>query len=419
MKSSDKPVISKKWWTKEKPADIKGADLEKALGVCEKALDDAKKKKDAESIDAALEALDDLDEAVDSTVKECEKKKLKDVVTVLEKFEKLIDGERADLEKLKGALEQESGEEESDDDAKGVLKEEYRARMIKMLRAGEQLQFCLGLNKQTPAESFLLLCNKRKPERLQKILKQTGDFSTRLLTFGTVKADGKILDLSLADNSKEPAQIAKTSKEYFKSHRDLKFRKVRVHSAGQTFEEEDPEEQAASGVAGSAGAGKNGSPQNGAAAGNEQNGNARQQAQGDADQTNKRKLFAQAKAKWMAARDKAERDLEVVKDGVRDHYLNDVDQFPIAVAKLKELDEIFDNLNHDLRDALDEYVHTPLNKKDLLEQHAASARQIVDTFADYVEASDLLTAIDQKEFADVQIKAPLSAALRELEKTLA
>jgi hypothetical protein len=255
MKASDKPVISKKWWTKEKPAEIKGADLEKALGVCEKALDEAKKKKDSESIDAALAALDDLDEAVETTVKECEKKKLKDVVTVLEKFEKLSDGERADLEKLKGALDQSDGEEESDDDAKGCLKEEYRARMIKMLRAGEQLQFCLGLNKQTPADSFLLLCNKRKPERLQKILKQTGDFSTRLLTFGTARADGKILDLNLADNSKEPAQIAKTSKEYFKSHRDLKFRKVRVHSAGETFEEGDPDDQEAPGVAGGAGAG--------------------------------------------------------------------------------------------------------------------------------------------------------------------
>jgi len=419
MKSSDKPIISKKWWTKEKPGDIKGSDLEKALGVCEKALEDAKKKKDAESIDAALAALDDLDEAVDTTVKECEKKKLKDVVTVLEKFEKLSDGERSDLEKLKGALEQDEDEEESDDDAKGVMKEEYRARMIKMLRAGEELNFCMGLNKQTPEDSFLLLCNKRKPERLQKILKQTGDFSTRLLTFGSVKGDGKILDLNLADNSKEPAAIAKTSKAYFKAHRDLKFRKVRVHSAGQTFEEGDPDDQEAPGNEQPKVASSNGSAQNGAARGNEQNGNARQQAQGEAAETNKRKLFAKAKAKWMAARDQAERDLEMVKDGVRDHYLNDVDQFPIAVAKLKELDEIFDNLNHDLRDALDQYVHTPLNKKDLLAQHAASARQIVDNFADYVEGSDLLTAIDQKEFADVQIKAPLSAALRELEKTLA
>ena len=31
MKSSDKPEISKKWWTSEKPNDIQGQDLEKAL----------------------------------------------------------------------------------------------------------------------------------------------------------------------------------------------------------------------------------------------------------------------------------------------------------------------------------------------------------------------------------------------------
>ena len=31
MKSSEKPQFSKKWWTSEKPAEIKGAELEKAL----------------------------------------------------------------------------------------------------------------------------------------------------------------------------------------------------------------------------------------------------------------------------------------------------------------------------------------------------------------------------------------------------
>ena len=48
MKASDKPEISKKWWTSEKPADIKGADLEKALDSAEKALEDADKKGDEE-----------------------------------------------------------------------------------------------------------------------------------------------------------------------------------------------------------------------------------------------------------------------------------------------------------------------------------------------------------------------------------
>ncbi len=145
----------------------------------------------------------------------------------------------------------------------------------------------------------------------------------------------------------------------------------------------------------------------------------REVAGGNGADPNMRKLFVQARKKWVDARNKAEQDLEKVKDGVRSHYIDDVEQYPIAVKKLKELDDIMDNLNHELRDALDEYVHTPLNKKEELHELAANARQIVDSFADYVEGSDLLKAIDQKEFADVQIKAPLSAALRDLEKTLA
>jgi hypothetical protein len=267
----------------------------------------------------------------------------------------------------------------------------------------------MGLDKQAPENSSLVLCKKRQPERLYKILKGTGDFSKRLMTFGTITGDGKILDLKLADNAKEPAQILKTAKLYLRSNRDLKFRKIRVHVAGEIFDDDNPDVD---------GQGDQDAPPPGRVATDEENGSTRQQAEGAKRDPNRR-LFVQARTKWTAARNKAERDLEVVKDGIRDHYLNDTEQFPIAIAKLKELDEIFDNLNHELRDALDSYVHTPANKKHLLEERAASARQIVDTFADYVEASPLLTAIDQKEFADVQIKAPLSAALRELEKSLA
>jgi hypothetical protein len=118
-------------------------------------------------------------------------------------------------------------------------------------------------------------------------------------------------------------------------------------------------------------------------------------------------------------RQKAEQALEVVKDGVRNHYLDDVEQFPIAVNKLKELDAIMDNLSDDLRDALDAYVSTPLRQQERLRELGSQARQLVETFADYVEKSPLLDAIDQREFADVEIKRPMSKALRELAKTIA
>ena len=62
MKANAKPEFNKKWWTSEKPADIKGADLEKALTNVEKALAEEKKKKgDAQTLEAAIAALAELE----------------------------------------------------------------------------------------------------------------------------------------------------------------------------------------------------------------------------------------------------------------------------------------------------------------------------------------------------------------------
>ena len=69
MKPNDKPQISKRWWTSEKPRDVKGVELEKALQNAEKALADEKAKGDRESIDACVAALEEVRVAADKTVK--------------------------------------------------------------------------------------------------------------------------------------------------------------------------------------------------------------------------------------------------------------------------------------------------------------------------------------------------------------
>ena len=239
MKASDKPEISKKWWTSEKPDEIKGQELEKALANAEKALADADKKGDAESIDACLVALESLGSCAGKTIKkECDKKKHKEVIAVLEKYEDLIAEESQRLEEAKAALAQSADGEQEDEEEKGVLKEEYLARMIKKLRSGDQLNFCFGLDKSTPEDSRLVLCNKRDPERLKKILKGTGEFSNRLMTFGNASADGKVLQFKLAEDAKEPSQIVKLAKAFLKGNRELKFKKLRVLVGDQTFEED-------------------------------------------------------------------------------------------------------------------------------------------------------------------------------------
>jgi hypothetical protein len=124
MKPNAKPEISKKWWTSEKPADVKGADLEKALANAEKALADADKKKEPAAIDACLTALKDVESAADKTIKkECDKKKHKDVIGVLEKYAALVKSESSRLEDLKkkaakgaAAAAEANGEEDEEED---------------------------------------------------------------------------------------------------------------------------------------------------------------------------------------------------------------------------------------------------------------------------------------------------------------
>ena len=249
MKSSDKPQVSKKWWTGEKPSDVKGADLEKSLAAAEKALADEKKKSDADSIGACLAALGDLESAVDKTVKkELDKKKHKDVITVLEKYHDLIKSERKRLEEAKAKLAkagQEQGEEDEEDENK-LFDKDYLYRMIKLLKSGnKELRFGFGLNTQAPESSKLVLARKGKPEKLFKLLKRTGDYSNRTLTYGYAapdEAQKKTLVFRLEESAGEPPQVIKLGRRFLRADKSLYFRKLKVVlPGGQTFEDDEPD----------------------------------------------------------------------------------------------------------------------------------------------------------------------------------
>jgi hypothetical protein len=259
MKPTAKPELTKKWWTSEKPADIKGADLEKALASVEKALAEEKKRKgDAPALAQALSALTELAAAVDKTIKkECDKKKHKDVITVLERFEPLIKEETSRLEKLKEQASKAGGEEEEETDDK-LFQADYLYKMLKILKStGKELNFGFGLDTKNPESSKLLLARKGKPERLFKMLKASGDFSNRLITYGTAlpdAQDGKILVFKLAESAGEPPQVLKLGRRFLRADKALKFRKLRlIMPGGQTFDDTDPDpedQQAAPGEAG-------------------------------------------------------------------------------------------------------------------------------------------------------------------------
>jgi hypothetical protein len=245
MKASDKPQVSKKWWTSEKPADIKGLDLEKALANCEKALDDENKKSDAGSVGACLAAIKQLESAVDKTLKkECDKKKHKDCIAVLEQFNDLIEDEIERLEEAQVELE-DGGEDEEENENK-LFDKDYLHRMIKLMKSGgKELRFGFGLNTQEPEASRLVLTRKGKPEKLFKLLKRTGDFSNRTLTYGYAAPDPeqkKTLVFRLEESAGEPPQVIKLGRRFLRADKNLYFRKLKlIMPGGQTVLDEDPD----------------------------------------------------------------------------------------------------------------------------------------------------------------------------------
>jgi hypothetical protein len=132
----------------------------------------------------------------------------------------------------------------------------------------------------------------------------------------------------------------------------------------------------------------------------------------------RRRDFKKARAEWVAVKAKAEEDLEKVKDGARMAYLADAEQFPKIVKGCKDIDDILENLDDQLRDTLDQYASTPLKSQAKLHGLAAKATEILDRYIAYVEANPMMKAIDAKEFAEVTIHAPIRKALADLRKAL-
>jgi hypothetical protein len=132
----------------------------------------------------------------------------------------------------------------------------------------------------------------------------------------------------------------------------------------------------------------------------------------------RRREFKRARAQWVSVKKRAEQDLELVKAGARKVYRADAAQFPKVVAGCQAIDAILDHLDDELRDTLDLYASTPLRAQGKLAALATSAAKVLDRYQRYVDADPVMQAIDQKEFADVVVHAPVAKALRDLRKAL-
>jgi hypothetical protein len=394
MKATDKPQISKKWWTSEKPADVKGAELEKALAAAEKALADQEKKSDAASFDSAIGALADVNSAVEKTIKkEMDKTKHKDQIKVLEKYGDLVKSETKRLEDAKAKLKKggddaAEGEDEEESDEK-IFQPDYLQKMIKLLKStGKELNFGFGLDTKNPEASKLVFTRKGKPERLFKALKKTGEFSNRLITYGTAMpdpADGKVLVFKLAESAGEPPQVLKLGRRYLRSDKGLKFRKLKlIMPGGQTIEDTEPDTEDEGGA--DAAGGAQAAPAGGAGAG------------GDLQQ--RLKSAATAAELWNRTNQSAadqiaqlRRELNAFDDpdvvSVRDRLATVLDRFP-------KLD--FDSL-------------AKASDAAAFDRSFAATKAGITQWQQMLKADPALKALDENPFVDLDIVSTFGDAL--------
>jgi hypothetical protein len=244
MKSTDRPQLSQQWWEEEKPDDLGATELDDVLPDVESALAEQRKHDDdLDAVTACIEALRAVPSAASKTIKSCDKKKHKNEIAVLKKYDALVSAEVKRLEKIQKKLEEQGKEEEDEEeDEDKIFQKDYLYKMVKMLKStGKALNFGFALDNKNPGASKLLLTRKGKPERLLKALKRTGEFSDRQITYGTAAPDakdGKTLVFKLAESAGEPPQVLKLGRQFLQSDKGLKFRKLKlVLPGGKTFDD--------------------------------------------------------------------------------------------------------------------------------------------------------------------------------------
>ena len=431
--------FTKKSWDKARPKekDAKfGAKFATALANVEKAEAAANKNGDPSAYDAHREALEAANDAATQLMKkECDAKKDADLVKALKKFNADCKTaiKKCEDAKAKGGDADDDEGDVPDDELFGLKLFKECIKKAKLKSSTEDgVSFCLGVHKDA-LQCKLVFMKKKKFasqtfKQVYKVAKSNPDLGLKRpkMTYGAAYRDPEsketlVLHIVEGAPTEIPGMVRKLEKWRKKFKQDLlPFKELSIRTpSGQPLENTpDPDEEEAGQEAPEAGAADTATTAEAPAAAPAAEA-APAETTGEDPVEDRRKEFKKARRAWQTVKEQAIQDLEAVKDGIRDYYLDDPEQFKIATGKLNQLDAIFDNLGDELRDKLDEYVSTPRNRQGDLDRLGGEAAEIVQQFLSYASRDPLLNAVDQKEFADVTVKAPIETALKDLVRTLA
>ncbi|MBL0147852.1 MAG: hypothetical protein IPP87_03615 [Ideonella sp.] len=436
--------LKKKWWIAAKPKNAKGAELEKALGLVEQA--------DGEKRAALLAALAPAIAKASAELEKLDKKANKDLLKDLAELEDMAQDEakkilasaakaKAEAEKKAQAHAAKKGEDHDDEEEESpeLLTTKLKT-LLRQVAKGESMHALLA---KSGKQVVVMLSRKPIPPARRKMLAdQLGGGSTKYYPGHCSLEAGATTFVLRA----EVAGMTKLVKAALLEQTGLRMPKVKCRGEDGDDEDGDADElpesepdvetppddkrpvlaqQAAEDPAAAAAAPAR-AAEVAAAAAAPSTKTPEAATAPEAPVTpqqvevleDRRRQFKQARAAWVAVKARAEQDLEKVKDGAHMAYMADPAQFPKMVAGCKAIDEILDNLDDELRDTLDQYASTPLRNQRKLQALAATASETLDRYQKFVASNALMKAIDEKEFADVSIHAPVTKALAVLRKAL-
>jgi hypothetical protein len=127
--------------------------------------------------------------------------------------------------------------------------------------------------------------------------------------------------------------------------------------------------------------------------------------------------LGRARVEWIATRTRALGDMQRLKAAIQTEFKNDPQQQAQLAAAIARLDAIFEQLNEDLGNQLDDV----LNEKDPVRRQelAAVATGTMNRFLEYVASDEIMAELDSNEVVpEIQIAGLVRNRLKEIEAAL-
>lgn len=477
MKKNANPTLAAKWWTQELPDGLKTAKpFTQALDALEALGKKADAAGDAPALEAALKGLDAVDDRLSALRTEVEKavkaagktpaaEPLQHTLDALTKAAKLLQAQRTQWQaKHKAAAIKSKASETDEEDAPEVTGLSDPAAYQLMLKSGLMrvrrgpVNFAVGLGKDA-SEHRLLVHPRQTGKSLGSIISKDSE-ATRI-TWGRAFADpDKPNTLVLAVESRLLSGLKRQVELLLKLNKPVPYTTVRLQQDGKDVADDEDDDapveptsadasplsdqlkamapalkalvarkpDAAAGISKTVAqidallkAGKNAEAK--------QLLDALAKAVGTAPTTTPPAPpvtrssptgavnYAKARLAWLAARQKAQAELHLLREDILDTYEDDEENtFPDLADRIGQLDQILVTLNESLADTLDAALNAPVDDK----RHALhrQAQQQIEQFLAYVEQDPLLANIDNNPFVPVTVRATLHTTLRALAQTL-